>query len=449
MMKKNILIAWLCIMNLTVCFGQNRAQTLRNRYITPIADDANRIWIMAHRGAWDEQNPESSLTSFQNAVAYGFEILELDMRFSASYNVNGSPSRDIILQHDKSNQRSDFSNGTWKPATGLYSYSGTQTFDATAMKPNKSMVPSINGATTPLSFILLDKLLPFTSNSLNSIDAAGPTPPILLKLDGSNSTSSLLHFPKTAVYTTNTSSPNYNASWNSFYTAVNGNILLNFDKMKDPQDFQDTYDLMNNNGLLSQCIFKAKGINQFSDLNALFGNTTTTVRNLSNMMFTPIFTKYDYATLDANSNITGPKMINGVPMTQAQILAAAEATVNSLNTANANGQIVFPGCEIVYETDASDPNFGWLASLADYVKNTLGKRVVQFSTNIENRQGAWSGTGNYWSALVGAQVNYWSWLYNNPPPSISNIKASVFVGDKPLEFRAYLNSLGYNQTPIQ
>ena len=162
-MKKNILIAWLCIMSLTVCFGQTttRAQRLRTRYITPDpVGDNNRVWIMAHRGAWDEQNPESSIGSFTNAVNYGFEILELDMRFSAPYNVvngvqtvnpNGT-SREIILEHDKSNQRSDFSNGTWSQTTGLYNYSGTQTFNTRAMKANKSTVPSANGATTP--FIL-------------------------------------------------------------------------------------------------------------------------------------------------------------------------------------------------------------------------------------------------------------------------------------------------------
>ena len=55
----------------------------------------------------------------------------------------------------------------------------------------------------PLSFIMLDKLVPYSTNLTNCIDLSGSTPPILLKLDGTNSTSSLLHFPKKAIYTTN------------------------------------------------------------------------------------------------------------------------------------------------------------------------------------------------------------------------------------------------------
>jgi len=93
---------------------KTRADSLRFYYLNPLhAWNKDRIWIMAHRGVWDEINPESSFGAFKNAVDYGFEILELDVRFSAFYRVennkqildkNGT-NREIILQHDKSHFR--------------------------------------------------------------------------------------------------------------------------------------------------------------------------------------------------------------------------------------------------------------------------------------------------------------------------------------------------------
>lgn len=245
----------------------------------------------------------------------------------------------------------------------------------------------------------------------------------------------MIHFPHDATVATN-------ADFKAFYNAVKDKILLNFDKLAVARDFQETYDIMNNNGLLSQCIFKAKKIENFASVQALFGT-----KNLSNVMFTPIFTKYDFTTED------GSKLKSLI--SDDEKYAKAKACVDDLLLAEQQGKIVFPGCEIVYETaDQNDTEFGWLPRLADYVKNAKSKRVVQFSTNLENKQGAWSGNGNFWSPLEGIQVNYWSWLFYNP--GTANIRASVFVGDKPLEFRSYLNSLlnsdgtpMYNQAPIQ
>ena len=85
--------------------------------------------------------------------------------------------------------------------------------------------------------------------------------------------------------------------------------------------------------------------------------------------------------------------------------------------------------------------------LANYVNNVKKKRVVQFGVIIENKQGVWAGNANLWDNPVGNLQNYWSWLYNNPATKYVN--PSIYVGDKASEFRAYLNSLGYNQDPNQ
>jgi len=412
-----------CIVN---AHAQTRAETLRNRYRRP-EDDSNRIWIMAHRGAWDEVSPESSNTAFSNAVAYGFEILELDVRFSARYRLENNVQvadtngeyREIILQHDKSNMRSDIVNGASVLTYGLYKFHPSQEFTPDVKKKNK--------------FVMLDKLVPYRNDGKNCIDGPGQVHPVLLKLDSTASTSRMVHFPHTAIITTNTDLAN-------FATAVKGKILLNFDKLVAAKDFQETYDIMDNNGLLNQSIFKAKGVVDYASVQALFG----AARSLKRVMFTPIFTKYDFTTENQETGTTTQLFSKAVK------LEKAKNTVNSLFAAEQDSLIVFPGCEIVYETyDTTDENYGWLPLLADYVKNVKNKRIVQFSTNLESKLGAWSGNGNFWSDLVGLQVNYWSWLFANPAPYMTRIKASVFVGDKPLEFRSYLNSLGYNQRPIQ
>lgn len=383
---------------------------------------------MAHRGAWDELAPESSMAAYDSAVSFGFEILELDVRFSAAYRIDNDDMqvavakdsttaipgvyREIVLQHDKSPMRSDGDN----LIPGLYAYDERQTFDESVKKKGK--------------FVLLENLVPWRIDGKNCIDNPNKFPPVLLKLDGTESDYTLVHFPHDAT-------PSTNDVFADFYNIVKDNILLNFDKLKDSMDFRETYDIMNSNGLLPQSIFKAKGIRKFSDITALFGST----RSLASVMFTPIFTKYDFYNESTKTH----------DLTDVQKYDTVRKLVDSLCLAEQQGKIVFPGCEIIYETadtaSTDDDDYGWLTRLANYVKNVKGKRIIQFSTNIENRQGAWSGNGCSWSALVGIAVNYWSWLYSDS--STAYIRAGVFVGDKPLEFRSYLNSLGYNQTPIQ
>ena len=427
-MKKTSLLLLYLLCIVTAHAQSTRAERLRQRYITPTADDTNRVWIMAHRGAWDEEAPESSIKAFENATLYGFEILELDVRFSSPYDiVNGmqvpnpnGTKREIILQHDKSNMRSD--GDVLIP--GLYKYD----------RPDKNF--SIE--TRKKGFIMLDRLVPYRADGINCIDGANQQHPVLLKLDGTESIYRMIHFPHDALVATNT-------DLGKFYNAVHGNILLNFDKLATPRDFQETYDVMAANGLLNQCIFKAKGVTGFGAVKKLFGN-----KDLSQVMFTPIFTKYDF--IEEKDGKVRHIYSN------AEKLKIAKDSIASLLAAEQAGLIVFPGCEIVYETanltSSNNDDYSWLPQLADYIKNTLHKRVVQFSTNLENKQGAWSGNGNFWSPLEGIQVNYWSWLFKDP--GTATIRASVFVGDKPLEFRSYLNSLMnsngtpiYNQAPIQ
>jgi hypothetical protein len=397
-----------------------RAERLRARYITPTADDANRIWIMAHRGAWDEVSPESSIEAYQKAVTYKFEILELDVRFSSPYRIeNGNQvadqlgtKREIILQHDKSPKRT-------KGNTGEFTY-GLFEFD-TSKRDFPEYMKKRSGKKL---FVMLDKLVPYRGDGF-CIDGPAGEHPILLKLDGTRSSSRMVHFPSDARIN--------NPHFKEFHDVVKNEILLNFDKLSGPRDFQETYDIMYENGLLRQCIFKAKGIRSFEDVQKLFDN-----RDLKDLMFTPIFTKYDFDNKEPSKPI----------YTNDQRYEMAKKCIDLLDDAARSGNIVFPGCEIVYETLDENLEFGWLVKLAKYVKGK-NKRVVQFSTNLESKSGAWSGNGNFWSDLIGIQVNYWKWLFNNTDARMENVKASVFVGDKPLEFRSYLNLLGYNQTPIQ
>jgi len=398
-----------------------RAERLRARYITPTPDDSNRIWIMAHRGAWDEVSPESSIEAYQKAVKFKFEILELDVRFSSPYRIeNGQqvadqagPLREIILQHDKSPKRTK--GDTDELTYGLFEFDAAKLdFPKSAKKRNEN----------DYWFVMLDKLVPYRDDGV-CIDGPGGVHPVLLKLDGTPSSSRMVHFPSDARIN--------NPHFKEFHDVVKNEILLNFDKLSGPRDFQETYDIMYENDLLRQCIFKAKGVRSFEDVQKLFDN-----RDLTELMFTPIFTKYDFDNKEAGKPI----------YTNDQRYEMAKKCIDLLDDAARSGNIVFPGCEIVYETLEEDREFGWLVKLAKYVKSK-NKRVVQFSTNLESKNGAWSGNGNFWSKLVGIQVNYWSWLFKNTDARMENVKASVFVGDKPLEFRSYLNVLGYNQTPIQ
>lgn len=430
-MKKVILLSWMCLLLSAIGYTQitpgSRAATLKQRYLHPSADDVNRVWIMAHRGAWNESNPESSLGAFQRAVDLKFEILELDVLFSSSFNTvsgvqvadqNGT-NREIVLIHDQSPNRSD--------AIGLYKFDGTHTFTDAAYLDKKGQ---------KTKFTRLENLVQFSSAGVNSIDGRGGEHPYLIKLDGTNSAWRMLHFPN--------NSTTANADFGSFYTTVKDKILLNLDKLAKSLDFQQAYDLFSSSGLLEQTIFKSKGIRQFNDVAALFGTT----RNLNKVMFTPIFTRWDFCH-EINFNGIPIDDINpatSTPYNYSSKLAIAKACIDDMIAAENKGLIIFPGCELVYESD--NVSTDWLAALAQYVQSK-GKRVIQFSTIMESKSGGWNGNGNKWSSLQGRQVNYWSWLFNNATIKNSNITPSVFVGDKPIEFRSYLNALGYNQTPIQ
>ncbi|RUM24600.1 glycerophosphodiester phosphodiesterase [Rhizobium vallis] len=52
------------------------------KYIDHIADPARACAIVAHRGAWHHA-PENSLAAIENAIAGGYDIVELDIRQSA------------------------------------------------------------------------------------------------------------------------------------------------------------------------------------------------------------------------------------------------------------------------------------------------------------------------------------------------------------------------------
>jgi hypothetical protein len=430
MKKTNI---FLCFYLLSFAIGHSqitpgsRADILKQRYLHPISDDANRVWIMAHRGAWNEANPESSLGAFQRSIDLKFEILELDVLFSSSFNIingvqgadkNGT-NREIVLIHDQSPNRSG--------AIGLYNFNGSHTFTDAAYLDKKGQ---------KTGFTRLENLVQFSSSGVNSIDGSGGEHPFLLKLDGTNSTWTMLHFPNNATTS--------NTDFGNFYSTVKDKILLNLDKLAKPLDFQQVYDLFSNVGLLEQSIFKAKGIRKFKDVETLFG----VARNLSKVMFTPIFTRWDFC-YEINFNGIPINDINpatNTPYDYNSKLAIAKACIDDMIAAENDGLIIFPGCELVYESD--NVNTDWLAALAQYVQSK-GKRIVQFSTIMESKSGGWNGNGNKWSSLQGRQVNYWSWLFNNATIKNSNITPSVFVGDKPIEFRSYLNALGYNQTPIE
>lgn len=384
---------------------------------------------MAHRGVWDEINPESSLGAIQNAVDYGFEILELDVRFSAFYSVNSNKQfldkngtqREIILQHDKSHIRAYDDNTI---VYGLYNYYPT------------SIPPIFSDQTTRkvgnVNFPVLDFMLPKGQNTTDNKRLSIDDPitnyaPKLLLLNGIASNQNLIHFPPNALMS------NYNNDdFSKFVKIVKNYILINLDKLNEnsPQDFQQTYNVMNNNSLLNQCIFKAKNLKDFNDVKTLFGD-----KDIKNLMFTPIFTRFDHS--------------NEV-LTNDQRFSNAKKCIESFIQAEKDGKIIFPGVEIVYESLDNDD---WLAKLADYVKNDCKKRVIQFSCVLENKRGAWSGNALIYQQIIGNNVNYWDWIFDNP--AIDNfginkrsILPDVFVGDKPLEFRSYLNFLRYNVKPI-
>ncbi|MHC2454683.1 glycerophosphoryl diester phosphodiesterase [Rhizobium leguminosarum] len=52
------------------------------KYIDHIADPSRSCAIVAHRGAW-HQAPENSLAAIENAIASGYDIVEVDIRQSA------------------------------------------------------------------------------------------------------------------------------------------------------------------------------------------------------------------------------------------------------------------------------------------------------------------------------------------------------------------------------
>ena len=52
------------------------------KYIDHIADPTRPCAIVAHRGAW-HQAPENSLAAIENAIAAGYDIVEVDIRQSA------------------------------------------------------------------------------------------------------------------------------------------------------------------------------------------------------------------------------------------------------------------------------------------------------------------------------------------------------------------------------
>ncbi|MBY5768812.1 glycerophosphodiester phosphodiesterase family protein [Rhizobium leguminosarum] len=52
------------------------------KYIDHIADPSRSCAIVAHRGAW-HQAPENSLAAIENAIAAGYDIVEVDIRQSA------------------------------------------------------------------------------------------------------------------------------------------------------------------------------------------------------------------------------------------------------------------------------------------------------------------------------------------------------------------------------
>jgi hypothetical protein len=375
--------------------------------------------IMAHRGVWTDDAPESSGQALRNAVNKKFEILELDVRFSAPYTkvsntnyqlepshfqTNGTRNpRYIFLQHDKSDKRAIQKAGTWTFIPGLYEYGINQTFtDIVTKKSSKC---------GGLKFVLLDKLVPRTTNGTNCFLDANLDMPALLKLDGTKSIYKVIGFPYNATSNSN------DEQLNNFVSIVKNNILLNYDKLKDPIDFQVNVQM--------------------------FGNKSTTdrsVRDLSNTMYTPIFTKYDYTVENADGSLTST-------LTNTQKYERAKDSVDAMLIAEQQGRIKFAGCEIVYVTsDENDKDFGWLAKLANYVKNTLKKRVIQFSTIPESKLGAWSGNGLFWSPVTVDNSNYWQWLYDNA--ATKGIIADVIVTDKMEQFRGYASSVGYNQKPI-
>lgn len=439
-MKNSFLMICLCFISIASGFAQTltRAQTLRNRYLigpdssAVNADDANRIWIMAHRGAWNEANPESSLGAFQRAVDLKFEIIELDVLLSSRYNIvngkqvsnrMGTNRGEICFTHDPQPDRAFTKDGipNENDVIGLYTYAGTHIYTY----PPGYYYTELNTQKTAMR---IDQIVPTSSTGTNSIDGSGGEHPILQKLDGTASSYKMLHFPSNATTATNT-------DFASFSNIVKDKILLNIDKLKDTADFRAVYDLFNANGLLAQTIFKGKGIRSFADIQNKFG----TSRNISQVMFTPIFTQWDFCT-EVNGQ---PVSVEG--MTNDKKLVEAKEVIDNLLAKSQQGKFVFPGVEVVYETD--DVNNDWLAGLAKYVKSKK-KRVIQFSTIMESKSGGWNGGGHKWSDLVNRQVNYWSWLFNNPTIKTNKILPSVFVGDKSLELRSYLNALGYNQKPI-
>lgn len=490
--------------------AQTRAEKLRDRYLDK-SQDNNHVWIMAHRGVWDEKYPESSLEAFKQAVKLNYEIIELDVVFSKpfkytkggqciakdpatneyptlsgdDYVLGAREHRAIIFCHDQADKR-------LPDGIGLFEYDKSL---------NNTKASNKNKVYKAEDFVFLRDLVPYNAENKNAFcpfnNGDEKISPVILKLDGTQSDQHLIWY-NPAVSSTHDD----NKLMMDFVNAVKGNILINFDKLKadtdgkgmPSRDFEEIYDFLVKTELINQSILKTKGVKSIEEIENLFGNTLKENFNKKKhkgLMFTPTFTEYEFGEnktinpggpynndplevakfekvkkywKDINVTTSNRKLV-GIrdPAMIAELKEALESSSNKSptstpsNKSNSNQPIIIAGAEVIYKKDLSGINNVNLADifvtkLAQEVQKD-GKRIVQFGTVPENKQGPWTGKSCKWTGDdPTAYNNFWSYLYDNKdyinPTPDNSILADVYVGDKPWEFRVYLNNLGYNMKPL-
>lgn len=506
---------------------ESRSDRLRKLYFENIRTNPlnkNRVWLMAHRGLWDEKSPESSVEAFAKAVKLKFEIVELDVVFSDSYTYeekNGvfqcipiidpitkvkrstteKIHRAIIFTHDANNDRQRGEGN--EVGFGLYRY-------ADKLKGRNTPV---NIGQNTYGMVMLQKLVPYNQTNANVIMCQNEgnggkvddnSAPILLALDGNDTKNRLITYnPAVPIKISGNrkaeSDDPFNKQMVAFVNTVKDKVLINIDKLKRDEDFAAVVKLMREAGLLEQCIFKTKGVESLENIYSLFKQELLLT---DRVLFTPTFTEFD---MDISRNKTGQpldrngevipknsnispicieesarltemiKRWNNINLPDGDNLKIARVTLDKNKQINNSiyvqvRKIVTPsvkqqysyqktpiaiaGAEVIFTKDGTEVNKtnSFLTELAKIIFNQ-GKRVVQFGALPESKKGAWTGGQAKW---VGegkySKSNFWEFIYDNSSLNnggTSTFYADVYVGDRPIEFKGYLNSMGYNMKPIE